>query len=601
MQACGGSTDVATIAGFLPFAVAVPSFPGIPWAPLGLTAAFCAVVVWCVASSGWARRTGPILGADDAQRWRLVFDGLCLGLLAGCTLVGAWAVPAVGAALAVATLLFIRTKDTALPEGRRVFARGGLRRLAAEFRPHVAAWQHGEAGPARSLREQVADAVANLRRRLAAAMGKPAAPTRRKGRAVGIGAAADTFTFLRKDGSAVMALPVSGRPDARAPAHMLKAQQLLQAMLRANASALSLVPVGDLYQISAQARGTERPLEKLASGDARALMAAIRLMAEITDEAARQGRGEFGVLLRGMRHRIDVETSSADGGERMLLRLHRADGAEERQGVEPLGFRPKLLGQLREATTKPYGMLLVVGPPGSGRTTTLYGVLHDMDPRKRRIMTVEAAIEQRLDDVVQIEVDAAGGAALASVLQMVVKKDPDVVMIDELADRKACEIAMQAALTGHFVLAAFEARDTTDAVVKLVGLGIEPMLVQTAVTAVLAQRIARRLCPRCRVPCEPPEALVKKFNLKPGAVKHVYHEKEAGCEHCRHTGFHGVVPIHELFVMNDQIRRLISATPSARDLKAAAALNGTLTLQIDGLAKVVHGDTTVNEILRVTS
>ena len=124
------------------------------------------------------------------------------------------------------------------------------------------------------------------------------------------------------------------------------------------------------------------------------------------------------------------------------------------------------------------------------------------------------------------------------------------------------------------------------------------MLVQTAVTAILAQRLARRLCPKCKVPCEPPESLVRKFNLKPGAIKHIY--KEKGCDACGQTGFHGVVPVHELLVMNDQIRKLITAKPSARDLKAAAVLNGTLTMQIDGLTKVVHGDTTVNEILRVT-
>jgi type II secretory ATPase GspE/PulE/Tfp pilus assembly ATPase PilB-like protein len=329
-------------------------------------------------------------------------------------------------------------------------------------------------------------------------------------------------------------------------------------------------------------------------------MATLKVRADMAATDADTSRqGTFGVLLRGVRYQIDVESTGPATAERMLLRLKRAAAAQHQRGLESLGFRPKVLAQLREAVSRPYGMLLVVGPSGTGRTTTLYAALRELDARKRKIMTVESPVQQPLDDIVQIEVDLAGGATVASVLQMVMRKDPDVVMVGDLDDRKTCEIAMQAALTGHFVFATFEARDTIDALTRLLDLGVEPMLVQTAVTAILAQRLARRLCPKCKVPCEPPEALVRKFNLKPGAIKHIY--KEKGCDACGQTGFHGVVPVHELLVMNDQIRKLITAKPSARDIKAAAVLSGTLTMQIDGLTKVVHGDTTVNEILRVTS
>lgn len=598
---CGSSgfiSAVPALAALVPLAaIEVPSFPGVPWAPLGLTAGLCLVIAACISGIGWARRTGEVLGADEAGRWNLLFGVIGLSLLAGCLLGVWWMVPAAGACLVVAAAFFIRSKDPGLPEGRRVLARGGLRNLAAELRPHVAPWTvaPSDGSHPRSLKEQFADLIQGWRQRLAGTTNKTKSG-KRKGKTVAPG---DAFSFLKKDGTAVVTISLSGKREARVSPSVIKAQQLLQATIRANASALSFDPVEGQYDVKAHVRGTDKSLEKLGGDEARGVMATLKVMADMAGSDADAGRrGTFGVMLRGVRHQIDVETTGPAAAERMLLRLERPGAAEEQRGLDALGLRPKLLTQLREAIGRPYGMLLVVGPGGSGRTTTLYAALRDLDAKKRKIMTVESPVKHPLEDVVQIEVDVAGGATVASVLQMVMRKDPDVVMVSDLDDRKTCEIAMQAALTGHFVFAALEARDAIDAVTKLLGLGVEPMLVQTAVTAVLAQRLARRLCPKCKVACEPPEALVRKFNLKPGAVKRVY--KEKGCDACGRTGFNGVVPVHELLVMNDQIRKLVTANPSARDLKAAAVLNGTLTLQIDGLTKVVHGDTTVNEILRVT-
>jgi type II secretory ATPase GspE/PulE/Tfp pilus assembly ATPase PilB-like protein len=578
-------------------AIEVPSFQAVPWGPLALTTGLCLAIAACIIATGWVQRTGVALGADEAGRWNLIFGVIGLVLLAGCVTRVPWVVPAVAPCLAVAGMLFIRAKDAGLPEGRRVLAKGGLRNLAAELRPHVAPWTKGAAdrGPPRSLKEQVTDLIGGWRRRLTGTTTKTQSG-KRQGKAV---ASAEAFSFLKKDGTVVMTISPGGKSETRVSPHVLKAQQLLQSIIRANAATLSFEPADNRYDVKAHARGSDKSLEKIGSDEARGVMATLKVMADMAGTDADTSRqGTFGVLLRGVRYQIDVESTGPATAERMLLRLKRADAAQHQRGLESLGFRPKVLAQLREAVSRPYGMLLVVGPSGTGRTTTLYAALRELDARKRKIMTVESPVQQPLDDIVQIEVDLAGGATVASVLQMVMRKDPDVVMVGDLDDRKTCEIAMQAALTGHFVFATFEARDTIDALTRLLDLGVEPMLVQTAVTAILAQRLARRLCPKCKVPCEPPEALVRKFNLKPGAIKHIY--KEKGCDACGQTGFHGVVPVHELLVMNDQIRKLITAKPSARDLKAAAVLSGTLTMQIDGLTKVVHGDTTVNEILRVT-
>lgn len=585
-------------AGLLPAGlIELPSFASAPWMPLALTASLVLAIAACIIALAWSRTTAEVLGADQASRWNLAFGMLGLGLLAGCTLGFPTTVPAVAACLALAMAAFIRAKDAGLPEGRRVLARGGLKNLVAELRPHVAPWTTATAGNRpRSLREQLADLAGRWRKRLAGSTAAKAAG-RRKGKA---GSSGDGFSFLKKDGTVVVTIPTQGKPQARLSPNVLKAQQLLQAVIRDGAATLCFEPVDNRYDVKSHARGVDKSLEKLGGDEARGVIATLKVMADIagSDTDAEAGRhGVFGVMLRGVRHRIDVESTGPAVTERLLLRLQRGDAAQP-HGLDAQGFRPKLLAQVREAVARPYGMLLVAGPRESGRTTTLYAFLRELDARKRRIMTVESPVQQQLDDVVQIEVDRAGGATTGSVLQMVMRKDPDVVMVGDLEDRKTCEIAMQAALTGHFVFAAFEAKDTVDALVKLVGLGVEPMLVQTAVTAVLAQRLARRLCPTCKVPCEPPEALVRKFNLKPGAIKHVY--KEKGCPACGQTGFLGVVPVHELLVVNDQIRRLITAAAPARELKAAAVLGGTLTLQIDGLTKVVHGDTTVQEILRVT-
>jgi type II secretory ATPase GspE/PulE/Tfp pilus assembly ATPase PilB-like protein len=181
----------------------------------------------------------------------------------------------------------------------------------------------------------------------------------------------------------------------------------------------------------------------------------------------------------------------------------------------------------------------------------------------------------------------------------VLRQDPDVLLVGEIRDRETAEIACQAALTGHFVFSTLHANDSVATVTRLLDLGLEPTLIQTAITAVLGQRLARRLCPHCKEPCDPPEGMLKKFRFKPGEVPQIYREK--GCDQCGGTGYRGRMGIHELLVMNDTIRKLITVNPSFADLKKAAVESGTMTLQIDGLLKVIQGETSVNEVLRVTT
>ena len=584
--------------------VDVPSFQGVPWAAIALTGLLCLTIAALLAAARWVRRTGGRMGEAESRRWNLVFRLIGVGFLA-CFLLGFWwTIPAAWVCLLVAVAAFVRSRDPSLPDSRKILSRHGLRNLVTELREHaVPVSRNRPVARPLSLREQWSQFVAGWGGRLGGGSRKPAAGKSGKRTAAvkkpAGGQAADTFTFLKKDGTTVMSIPLGGKSTAKVSAHVLKTQQLLLAAIRSEADKLALDQDDKGCVVRAGIEGAAKDLEKLSADEGRGVLSTIKVMADIGGpEPGRAQRGAFAVLLRGVRHPIDVSMAQTAAGERLILRLQRPSQGVSGSGLEALGFRPKVLAALREAICRPYGLLLVVGPAGSGRTTTLYAAIRELDAKKRKIATVEDPVAGRLDDVTQINVDTASGAAMASVLQMVLRQDPDVLLVGSLDDTKTAEIACQAALTGHFVLTSLEARDTVDAVVRLIDMGLEPMLIQTSITAILAQRLARRLCPACRVPCDPPEALLRKFNLKPGAVKHIY--KEKGCEKCGGSGFQGLVAIHELLVVNDQIRRLITADPSAHDLKAAAVLNGTLTLQIDGLTKVIHGETTINEILHVT-
>jgi type II secretory ATPase GspE/PulE/Tfp pilus assembly ATPase PilB-like protein len=345
--------------------------------------------------------------------------------------------------------------------------------------------------------------------------------------------------------------------------------------------------------------GALKDAEKLPADAAKGLVATVKVLGGMGKAADRDARGSFTVLVGDARYDIQAATSPGPDGEKLVLAIHQAAGGLLHVGLSGLDLRPKALEQVRDLARKQYGLMLIVGPSGSGRTTTSYAALREIDVKSKKVTTIEEAIECKLDGVTQIAMETAGGAKYAGVLQMVLKQDPDVIFLGDLPDRATMEAACQAALTGHMVLATMEARDTVGAIADLIDTGMEPMLVQTALAGIVAQRTARRLCPKCRVAIEPPDTLLRKLNLQPGAVPTIY--KEKGCPACEGTGFRGQLVLHEVLVVNEQIRRLIAAPLPAREIKAAAVLAGMLSLQLDGLTKVVQGETSIDEILRVTA
>jgi type II secretory ATPase GspE/PulE/Tfp pilus assembly ATPase PilB-like protein len=587
--------------------VVVPSFTGVPWTGLAWVVALWLTAVACVAISSWAVATTEEVDVAGGDRWALAF-GLLPALVTAIVLFGGrWSLPVAWGLGAVLLIPFVRQRDTAVPESRAFLARGGLGAIRAEVTDRLRQWRGAEADERpRSLREQFADLVGRGKSALSAWGGKGARGKAKKAakRAARKPPAAapprDAFTLFKKDGSVLMSLPLDGGDKATVSANVRNTQKLLMSAIRGAVTDLVLEPGSKHYLVRAGTGGGLRDAEKVPVEAARGVLSSLKAVAGMK-VAEPGGQGAFGVSLGEARYDVQVVSTAEEAGEKIVLAIHQATGGMLHVGLDGLGLRPKALEQLRDLARKPHGLLLVVGPPGSGRSTTSYALLREIDTRNKKVTTIEETIESRLEGVTQIAVETSGGATFGSVMKMVLKQDPDVIYVASLPDRATVELACQAALTGHMVIATTEAKDTLTALTDLMEMGIEPMLLQTSLTGVVAQRLARRLCAKCRVPTEPPEAVLRKCNLQVGAVQRIFKPRDKGCPACGGTGFRGRLGLHEVLAINEQVRRLIASPLPAREVKAAAVLNGMLTLQLDGLSKVLQGETGVDEVLAVTS
>jgi type II secretory ATPase GspE/PulE/Tfp pilus assembly ATPase PilB-like protein len=354
------------------------------------------------------------------------------------------------------------------------------------------------------------------------------------------------------------------------------------------------------YHVRYRVDGVLQDIGTMTMHAGKGVISALKVVSDMDiAERRRPQDGTFAAVFEKAKYDIRAASTPTSYGEKMVMRLLNSSGGVMQAGLANIGLRSQILEQLRKVIHKPYGMFLVTGPTGSGKTTTVYASLCEIDRLQHNITTIEDPVEYRLDNITQIAVNTKAGVSFASILRSVLRQDPDVLLVGEIRDKETAEIACQAALTGHFVFSTLHANDTVATVTRLLDLGLEPTLIQTALTAVLGQRLARRLCPKCKEPCAPPDGLLKKFVMKDGPVKHIYRER--GCEHCGGTGYRGRMGIHELLVLDDPFRKLITAQPNINDLAVAAKKSGSITLKNDGLIKVLKGDTSLNEILRVTT
>jgi type II secretory ATPase GspE/PulE/Tfp pilus assembly ATPase PilB-like protein len=287
---------------------------------------------------------------------------------------------------------------------------------------------------------------------------------------------------------------------------------------------------------------------------------------------------------------LRISTLPSIYGEKVVMRLlNRNTGLIP---VTHLGIPESILNQLIEIFSQPQGMLLVTGPTGGGKTTTLYAWLNQLRSETENIITVENPVEYKFEGVTQVSVNDTVGYTFATALRSILRQDPDIIMVGEIRDLETAEIAIRAALTGHLVLSTLHTNDTVSTVTRLVDIGIPNFLVSSSVSGVLAQRLVRRICPKCKTEVEPPNNRTYK-DLPP--IEHYYQGK--GCSHCYYTGYYGQVGIFEFLKINTHIRRLIAKTAYEDDLWDAARETGMKTLFEDAWDKVREGITTIEEVM----
>lgn len=329
-----------------------------------------------------------------------------------------------------------------------------------------------------------------------------------------------------------------------------------------------------------------------------AIISRVKIMAGLNIAEKRLPQdGRIGLKIAGKDVDIRVSTVPTQFGERIVMRLLDKAGAV--LDINHLGVEKRNLDTMLKLLSKPNGIILVTGPTGSGKTTTLYACLTQINKPDLNILTVEDPIEYQLDGIGQMQVNPKIDFTFASGLRAILRQDPDVVMVGEIRDTETAEIAIQASLTGHLVLSTLHTNDSAGAVSRLLDMGVEPFLVSSSLLAVLAQRLVRRLCPECRVPYEISDEELRELSLNPAEItsRQAFRPGTTSCQRCQGTGYTGRLGIHELLLIDDEVRSQILQQVDSNTIKNSAIKRGFASLRADGGRKVLAGLTSVEEVL----
>jgi type IV pilus assembly protein PilB len=325
----------------------------------------------------------------------------------------------------------------------------------------------------------------------------------------------------------------------------------------------------------------------------------LKIMADINIAERRIPQdGRLSVSAHGKKVDLRVATLPTVWGEKVVMRV--LDNSTARLSLDDLGFGASNYTRYSKSFTKPYGMMLVTGPTGSGKSTTLYATLNIVSKPEVNVITVEDPVEYRLPGISQVQTNNKAGLTFASALRSILRSDPDVVLIGEIRDHETAQIAVEAALTGHLVLSTLHTNDAPSSITRLTEMGIEPFLVGSALDCVLAQRLTRRLCEKCKQPYQPDAELLERvgYPWTPGEkIPTLY--RAVGCSGCAKTGYKGRIALHEVMEVTEEIERLTVERSSAAAIGEIARAQGMLTLRQDGMSKVGQGVTSIEEILRV--
>jgi len=328
-----------------------------------------------------------------------------------------------------------------------------------------------------------------------------------------------------------------------------------------------------------------------------AIISRLKIMANLDIAERRLPQdGRIQASVHGRKLDLRVSTLPCAHGEKAVLRI--LDTRSIQVTLDQLGMDEDAYTMWRHSIHQPHGILLVTGPTGSGKTTTLYASLGQLDRRQYNISTVEDPVEYHLNGINQVQVKDSIGMSFAAALRALLRQDPDVIMVGEIRDTETAKIAIQASLTGHLVLSTLHTNDAPSSVTRLINIGVEPYLIGSAVSACLAQRLVRRVCQNCVRQVTPDEKTAEHLSMHGIAMDQLW--EGAGCEKCRNTGYAGRVGLYELLVLDDTLRDHIANNPSVTEFRRTCIERGMVTLREDGFKKVAKGLTTVEEVLRVT-
>ncbi len=372
---------------------------------------------------------------------------------------------------------------------------------------------------------------------------------------------------------------------------------LLQA-IRDKASDVHLEPDENVFRIRYRIDGILHEISKPSLALAPMIISRIKIMADL-DVSERRIPQDGRLRLRVDGREIDLRVSVLPTvyGEKAVLRI--LDSRNAIIELEKLGFHPDTLKRWAKVIKRPEGIILITGPTGSGKTTTLYAVLNTINSLDKNIVTVENPVEYKFPLINQVQINPKVGLTFATALRSILRQDPDIIMVGEVRDVETAEIAIRSALTGHLVLSTLHTNDAPSAVHRLIDMGIEPFLVSSSLIAVMAQRLVRKICPNCKVLDEKGMAMLKSGEGTLPRRKKLYRGR--GCRECKGTGYSGRTGIHELLIMDETLRRMVVEKAPADEIRNYAHEHGMRTLREDGMEKVFAGITTLDEVIRVSA
>ena len=307
--------------------------------------------------------------------------------------------------------------------------------------------------------------------------------------------------------------------------------------------------------------------------------------------------GRIHIRNEGKDYDLRVSSLPTVFGEKVVMRI--LDQSSILIGLNKLGMFAETQAELEAIIVQPNGMILSTGPTGSGKTTTQYSVLNKINNVEKNIITIEDPVEYQLLGLNQVHVNRKAGLTFANAMRFFVRQDPDIIMVGEIRDLETAETAIQASLTGHLVLSTLHTNDAPSAVTRLVDMGVEPFLIAASVIGVLAQRLARNICPNCKEPYKPPADALRRVGFKMEDAESIVFYRGRGCEQCRHSGYRGRLGVFELMLMNEEVQDLIVKRAPLSEVRNAALANGMKTLKQDGFQKIIEGKTTIEEVMRV--